>query len=46
MNISGMSFGALSGNAVEALNRGALAAGCLQNTGEGRSRRTTATAAT
>jgi len=35
VNISGMSFGSLSGNAVEALNRGALAAGCLQNTGEG-----------
>ncbi|WP_028650370.1 FMN-binding glutamate synthase family protein [Nocardioides halotolerans] len=35
VNISGMSFGALSSNAVEALNRGALAAGCLQNTGEG-----------
>src|SRR5690349_13227691 len=31
VNISGMSFGALSSNAVEALNRGALAAGCLQN---------------
>jgi glutamate synthase (ferredoxin) len=35
VNISGMSFGALSGNAVTALNRGARAAGCLQNTGEG-----------
>jgi glutamate synthase (ferredoxin) len=35
VNISGMSFGALSSHAVEALNRGALAAGCLQNTGEG-----------
>src|SRR4051812_30608134 len=35
VNISGMSFGALSGNAVEALNRGAALAGCLQNTGEG-----------
>ena len=30
-----MSFGSLSGNAVEALNRGAALAGCLQNTGEG-----------
>ena len=30
-----MSFGALSGNAIEALNRGAAMAGCLQNTGEG-----------
>ena len=30
-----MSFGSLSGNAVEALNRGAAMAGCLQNTGEG-----------
>jgi glutamate synthase (ferredoxin) len=35
VNISGMSFGALSRNAVEALNRGARLAGCLQNTGEG-----------
>ena len=30
-----MSFGSLSGAAVEALNRGAALAGCLQNTGEG-----------
>ena len=30
-----MSFGALSGNAVTALNRGAALAGCLQNSGEG-----------
>ena len=35
VNISGMSFGSLSGQAVEALNRGAELAGCLQNTGEG-----------
>jgi glutamate synthase domain-containing protein 2 len=35
VNISGMSFGSLSGVAVEALNRGAALAGCLQNTGEG-----------
>ncbi len=35
VNISGMSFGALSRNAIEALNRGADLAGCLQNTGEG-----------
>ncbi len=35
INISGMSFGALSGNAVEALNRGANGANCLHNTGEG-----------
>jgi glutamate synthase (ferredoxin) len=35
VNISGMSFGALSSRAVEALNRGAHLAGCLQNTGEG-----------
>jgi glutamate synthase domain-containing protein 2 len=34
-NISAMSFGSLSGAAVEALNRGAALAGCLQNTGEG-----------
>jgi glutamate synthase domain-containing protein 2 len=35
VNISGMSFGSLSGPAVEALNKGAALAGCLQNTGEG-----------
>lgn len=35
INISGMSFGSLSGAAVEAMNRGAKLAGCLQNTGEG-----------
>jgi glutamate synthase domain-containing protein 2 len=35
VNISGMSFGSLSGNAIQALNRGAALAGCLQNTGEG-----------
>ena len=35
VNVSGMSFGSLSGNAVVALNRGAALAGCLQNTGEG-----------
>src|SRR5690242_17458000 len=35
VNISGMSYGALSPRAVEALNRGAAAAPCLQNTGEG-----------
>ncbi len=35
VNISGMSFGSLSRNAVEALNRGAALAGCLQDTGEG-----------
>jgi glutamate synthase (ferredoxin) len=35
VNVSGMSFGALSGNAIEALNRGAAMAGCLHNTGEG-----------
>ena len=35
VNVSGMSFGALSGVAVEALNRGAHLAGCLHNTGEG-----------
>ena len=35
VNISGMSFGALSGAAVEALNRGCQIAGCLQSTGEG-----------
>ncbi|MCK5819342.1 MAG: FMN-binding glutamate synthase family protein [Psychromonas sp.] len=35
MNISAMSFGALSGNAIEALNLGAKKAGCYHNTGEG-----------
>ncbi len=35
INISGMSFGSLSGPAVESLNRGAQIAGCLHNTGEG-----------
>jgi glutamate synthase domain-containing protein 2 len=35
VNVSAMSFGSLSGNAVEALNRGAALAGCLHNTGEG-----------
>ncbi|MBB2988968.1 glutamate synthase domain-containing protein 2 [Mycolicibacterium iranicum] len=35
VNISAMSYGSLSGNAVEALNRGAALAGCLHNTGEG-----------
>src|SRR5215218_3419934 len=35
VNISAMSFGSLSGNAIEALNAGAALAGCLHNTGEG-----------
>ena len=35
VNISAMSFGSLSGNAVVALNAGAALAGCLHNTGEG-----------
>lgn len=35
VNISGMSYGSLSGPAVEALNRGAALCGCLHNTGEG-----------
>src|SRR4051812_10774510 len=35
INISGMSYGALSPPAVEALNRGAALAPCLHNTGEG-----------
>jgi glutamate synthase domain-containing protein 2 len=35
VNVSAMSFGSLSGRAVEALNRGAALAGCLHNTGEG-----------
>ena len=35
VNISAMSFGSLSGPAIEALNKGSLLAGCLHNTGEG-----------
>jgi glutamate synthase domain-containing protein 2 len=35
VNSSAMSFGSLSSSAVEAINRGAKLAGCLQNTGEG-----------
>lgn len=35
VNISGMSFGALSAKAVESLNVGAKKAGCYHNTGEG-----------
>ncbi|MEM7140296.1 MAG: FMN-binding glutamate synthase family protein [Actinomycetota bacterium] len=35
VNISAMSFGSLSGPAIQALNRGAAMAGCLHNTGEG-----------
>ncbi len=35
VNISAMSFGSLSGPAIEALNRGAALAGCMHNTGEG-----------
>ena len=35
VNISGMSFGSLSGAAVESMNKGAAKFGCYQNTGEG-----------
>jgi glutamate synthase domain-containing protein 2 len=35
INISGMSYGALSPEAVHAMNAGAKIAGCLHNTGEG-----------
>jgi len=35
VNTAAMSFGSLSGPAVEAINRGAAIVGCLQNTGEG-----------
>mgnify|MGYP000029413919 CR=1 FL=1 len=35
LNISAMSFGSLSSNAIEALNFGAQKAGCYHNTGEG-----------
>jgi len=34
-NISAMSFGSLSKNAILALNKGALSSGCYHNTGEG-----------
>ena len=35
VNISAMSFGSMSGNAITALNRGAMLSGCMHNTGEG-----------
>ena len=35
VNVSGMSYGSLSGPAVEAMNGGAKLAGCMHNTGEG-----------
>ena len=35
VNFSGMSFGSLGARAIEAINLGAQAAGCWQNTGEG-----------
>jgi glutamate synthase domain-containing protein 2 len=35
VNVSGMSFGALGGRAVEAMSRGCAEAGALHNTGEG-----------
>ncbi len=35
INISAMSFGSLSRNAIEAINKGAKEAKCLHNTGEG-----------
>ncbi len=35
VGISAMSFGSLSGPAIEAINRGSREAGCLHNTGEG-----------
>ncbi|MEL6985732.1 MAG: FMN-binding glutamate synthase family protein, partial [Actinomycetota bacterium] len=35
VGVSAMSFGSLSGPAIEALNRGSKVAGCLHNTGEG-----------
>lgn len=35
VNISALSFGSLSGHAVQALNQGALLSKCLHNTGEG-----------
>jgi glutamate synthase domain-containing protein 2 len=35
VNISAMSFGSMSSNAIKALNKGAAEAGCMHNTGEG-----------
>ncbi|GAB2974104.1 FMN-binding glutamate synthase family protein [Nocardioides montaniterrae] len=35
VNVSAMSFGSMSSAAITALNKGAAAAGCLHNTGEG-----------
>ncbi|MEP6817324.1 MAG: FMN-binding glutamate synthase family protein [Marmoricola sp.] len=35
VNISAMSFGSMSSNAIKALNLGAAEAGCMHNTGEG-----------
>jgi glutamate synthase domain-containing protein 2 len=35
VSVSAMSFGSLSGSAIEAINRGAAMAGCMHNTGEG-----------
>lgn len=35
VNVSAMSFGSLSGRAIEAIDTGAAMAGCLHNTGEG-----------
>ncbi|GJM21399.1 MAG: FMN-binding glutamate synthase family protein [Planctomycetota bacterium] len=35
VNVSAMSYGSLSGVAIEALNKGVALAGCLHNTGEG-----------
>ena len=35
INLSAMSYGSLSGAAVEAINKGCAVAGCLHNTGEG-----------
>lgn len=35
VNVSAMSFGSMSANAIEAINRGAAAAGTMHNTGEG-----------
>ena len=46
VNISGMSFGSLSGKAIEALNKGAAMAGCCRTPARAPCRPTTATAAT
>ena len=46
VNVSAMSFGSLSPQAIQAINKGAKLAGFMHNTGEGACRTTTARAVT